>query len=465
MKNRSAVAGLFGRIFTPHKVAFFVFVGCLFGVGCSEEPAANGEAFPLRIAATISSRVSGLNFETGDAIGLTVEKGGASYLENARLTYDGSTFTAAALLWYNNLHETSTLQAYYPYSAAGCEEFNIATDQSAELESSDLLGAKVEGVTPSTSAVKMTFHHLLSQLVITVDNRSDGAISQITLDGTVPTATVDLTIPAATAKSGAAPATITPYTTRADGSYSAILVPQTAALTVTIATTDGKSRSKTLKSATLEGGRSYDLSVVVTNIDIALTLSGEISDWTPGGSLEEDNTTGSTDNDTTSGPAPLTYAGESYATQEIAGRTWMAENLRYHPADATLGAGVWNPAGGASAVATQGLHYDYATATSGTASAAATTIQGICPAGWHLPDREELESLAANLPADFLCQTGYWRETATTEGQYDETKSLLLGATVPEEGKCDALVFTTPAAATLTTIRQTFGASVRCVKD
>lgn len=48
------------------------------------------------------------------------------------MTYDGSAFTASGLLWYNDLNETSTLTAYFPYSASGVpDEFSVARDQSA----------------------------------------------------------------------------------------------------------------------------------------------------------------------------------------------------------------------------------------------------------------------------------------------------------------------------------------------
>ena len=63
-------------------------------------------------------------------------------------------------------------------------------------------------------------------------------------------------------------------------------MPQQATLTVTVATGDGKSRSKTLSSAQLESGKRYDMSVVVTNIDIDVELSGEVVDWGDGGSLD-----------------------------------------------------------------------------------------------------------------------------------------------------------------------------------
>ena len=44
-------------------------------------------------------------------------------------------------------------------------------------------------------------------------------------------------------------------------------------------------------------------------------------------------------------------------------------------------------------VSTQGMLYDYATATAG-ASDGAGRIRGICPEGWHIPDADELRALA-----------------------------------------------------------------------
>lgn len=44
---------------------------------------------------TIETRVTGLYFDTGDRIGLTVEMDGSGpYVENRMMTYNGSTFTS-----------------------------------------------------------------------------------------------------------------------------------------------------------------------------------------------------------------------------------------------------------------------------------------------------------------------------------------------------------------------------------
>lgn len=82
---------------------------------------------------TIETRVTGLYFDAGDRIGLTVMMDGSGpYVENRMMTYNGSTFTSPGFLWYNDLNVTSTLTAYYPYSATGTpEEFHIETDQTA----------------------------------------------------------------------------------------------------------------------------------------------------------------------------------------------------------------------------------------------------------------------------------------------------------------------------------------------
>lgn len=338
--------------------------------GCADKR----DAVPgIRITPSIKTRVTGLHFDTGDCIGLTVTKNGSDYVRNHQMTYDGSAFTASGLLWYNDLNETSTLTAYFPYSASGVpDEFSVALDQSAGCASSDLLGAVAKNVTPTGTPVGMLFYHLMSQLTIVITNNSDAAVSGVAVGGFVPTASVDLSVPTASAKAGVAAAEIETFEVTPDASYRAILVPQQGALTVTVSTRDGKSRSKTLSSATLESGRRYDMSVLVTNIDIELKLSGEVSDWEDGGSLDEGD----------GGEASeLEYGGDTYRTAKIGGQVWMAENLRYQPAGTEIGDGVWYPEEGLSAVAEKGLLYDYKTVTGGATVRSGTPLRGICPEG------------------------------------------------------------------------------------
>ena len=71
--------------------------------GCADKR----DAVPgIRIPPSIKTRVTGLHFDTGDCIGLTVTKNGSDYVRNHQMTYDGSAFTASGLLWYNGLNAT-----------------------------------------------------------------------------------------------------------------------------------------------------------------------------------------------------------------------------------------------------------------------------------------------------------------------------------------------------------------------
>lgn len=84
--------------------------------GCTEKQDAHPS---VKIVPTIKTRVSGLHFDDGDQIGLTILKGEQPYAENHPMTYEGSAFSGSGLLWYDDLNETSTLTAYHPYSSAG----------------------------------------------------------------------------------------------------------------------------------------------------------------------------------------------------------------------------------------------------------------------------------------------------------------------------------------------------------
>lgn len=434
--------------------------------GCAEKA---GRAASVRIVPSIQTRVTGLYFDAGDRIGLTVMMDGSGpYVENRMMTYNGSTFTSPGFLWYNDLNVTSTLTAYYPYSATGTpEEFHIETDQTAGCASSDLLGAVKRGVTPASAPVGMVFYHLFTQLSIRVNNVSDASVTGITVGGTVTTAAVDLSVPTASALEGAAAEEITVFTVTPDEEYRVILVPQQGTLTVTVRTDDGKSRSRTISSTLLESGKRYDLSVEVTNIDISLSLSGEISDWEDGGSLDDGNG-GSGSGDVTVTDGTISHAGETYRTVAIDGRLWMAENLRCMPEGAALGSGVWNPAGGASAVSTQGMLYDYATATAGESWSEGVQVQGICPPGWHLPDEAELTALAASAarPDDVFVCGGFWIYGIAGDRLGSTSKGYVMGSTL-QDGKCSCLMFTSldNDVPQVTSISAEFGLTVRCVQD
>ena len=497
--------------------------GLLLLSGCSRDEDSHPEVqiYP------VLSRVTGLYFDRGDRIGLTISRASGDYVVNHPMEYDGSVFKAAAgLLWYENARDSSTLTAYYPYSDTGAPtQFRVAVEQRLGYESSDLLGAVQRSVVPGKAPIGMTFYHLMTQLSVKITNQTGSPVVEVAIGGTAIDALVDLSVPEAVVRPDAGSATIRAYEVIPDSVYRAILVPQQATLTVSVSFGNGETRTETIENASLESGRSYNLPVVVSDdsaLKIEVGLSGEIADWVDGGELTGSGNTGGEDPDDgedfgggtgtepggetggetgggtgtepggetggeTGGgtgtepgggtdvnpddgsgdtPQGLDYEGEHYRTIEIDGVVWMADNLRYKPSGAQIGSGLWYPyEDDAAAVATKGYLYDYKVASGGSMSAN-PPVRGICPEGWHIPDRSELQALAEspNRPDDFFCIAGF-RTVTDLESRYgDPQKSLLMGV-ASSSTMCYVLSFTTTTDPILVDRSTRFGMSLRCVKD
>lgn len=423
----------------------------------------------IEIVPNMQTRVSGLYFESGDRIGLSIWKGSEPYVQNHPMTYDGSVFVDENLLWYDDAQQTATLTACYPYSPEGLpEEFALLQDQRAGYGEADLLGAVAREVAPSEAPVAMLFRHLMAQLSIIIDNTTSATVEEVAIDGFAAVADVDLTVPTAVAKSGALPVRIQAFEVEPGLSYRAILVPQQGDLTVTVSTSDGRTASRTVADALLESGRRYDLSVRIDDNGLELSLAGEIVDWEEGGSLG-----GSGKPDLPDEPenpdeeAPdLVYEGVVYPTLRIGGRLWMAGNLRCQPASLTQEVDYWYPQSGLGEETGQGLLYA-CTAAMGGKTADGTPVQGICPDGWHIPDTEELSALAADpaRPDDFLKCDGFRIVTASSQRYGDSETGYLMGCELTGTGKCRCLCYQTGADPVETEVSVNYGITVRCVQD
>ena len=438
----------------------FMALAVLIAAGCAESEKGT---LCVKIAPAIRTRVTGLHFDTGDRIGLTISKGSAPYAENVPMTYDGTAFTASGLSWYNDLNEKSVLTAYYPYAEGGRpDEFTVSSDQTQGNGPSDLLAAVKTDVTPVSAPVGMIFYHVMSQLTIVVSNSSSAVVTGVSVGGLVPTAEIDYSAPKAAAKSGVAAAEVKTCEVKPGATYRAILVPQQAALTVTVTTDDGRSHSKTLSSAQLESGRRYDMSVLVTNEEIQISLSGDIGDWEDGGSL--DGSGGGDDGDDSQ---TLSYGGVTYRTTTVGETVWMAENLRYVPDEALLTKGIWYPDGNEDAeyVREHGMLYSFTAALGGAQAVSGAPVRGICPEGWHVPYIDELQTLAAGPDCGFTL-AGMWN--SVSKNYVSSAKSgYLMSATTDDGGSSySALLFYAsggnPSPSSLPAGN---GVSLRCVKD
>ena len=262
-----------------------LLAGMALGAGCSDDREAPSS---VRISPTVS-RVTGLYFDKDDRIGLTISRTSGDYVTNRLMTYDGSVFTASGLKWYESTQETSTLTAYYPYSEAGVPSaFSVEADQRQGCTPSDLLGAVAREVRPGSAPVAMVFYHLMSQLSVVVENNGSSPVAAVKIGGSVVEAVVDLAVPSAKAKAGAAAVQIEAFEAEPDSRYRAVLVPQQTTLDVEVELQDGSVCRKSVSDALLEGGRCYDLSVVISGggtPQIEVSISGDVVDWVDGGEL------------------------------------------------------------------------------------------------------------------------------------------------------------------------------------
>ena len=393
------------------------------------------------------------------------------------MTYDGTAF-AGSLAWYAERQEPSTLVACYPYFEEGMPtEFSVQTDQRAGCGTSDLLGAVKTEVMPAATPVGMVFNHLLTQLSVVVTNRTEHTVVGVVLGGAVPVAEVDFRTQQAAAKAGVPAAEVQACEVQAGRSYRAVLVPQCTDLAVTLVAADGAMLTRTVPAAVLQSGYCYDLAVEWNDSEQGALLAGSIRDWIDGGTIvpgevgngdpEDKDDKGDKDDDDNddSGDGTLSYAGETYRTQRIGGRLWMAENLRYRPANMALGADVRYPEAGAASVAEKGLLYDREAVSGGALPAADAPMRGICPSGWHVPSRAELETLLAeDCGAGFFCSSGCWIHTdkADKYGAY----SYLMSATLSDDAsQMMCLNIPSNPSSGIIALPVRYCVSLRCVQD
>ena len=372
----------------------------------------------------VITKATEVNFETGDQIGLTITKVNAAekHADNALLAFDGSVFTGE-LMWYNDANSEADVYAYYPYDAEGTPAvYEAVADQTAGTGSADFMAAAKSGVLPSPNAITMVFKHLMTKIVVNIENQSGASVDAVELTGTPASAAVNV-----------AELTVTPaeetvavkaYEATAGKVWQAIIVPGTVKMELVVSLSNGKKMVQPLTQMELKSGAQYTVNARIVADDMAVTASGEIENWTDGGEIEFDGE-GSTEDlpvEFTEHEGYFVYDGVEYKTVTLAdGNTWMAENLRFIPRGKTVSsdpaedAGIWYPASNAEKVAdpalaeTLGLLYDAATAFGAeiTVENAATFegTQGICPTGWHIPTVAEMTGLVGHCSNSAMINT------------------------------------------------------------
>lgn len=399
----------------------FIFAAALL-VSCQQEE--NETLTPANSRITISpviTRATEVNFETGDKIGVTIiQNGDFVYAENKLMTFNDGVF-AGDLLWYPEGNDKSQIVAYYPYREGNTPtSFSVEADQTTGYGASDLMAASNKDVLPTVNTITMNFKHLLTKLVINVTKEIEANITSIALKGSIPTATLDLAALTVTADANVAATNITAQVVETNKTYRALIVPQTVALTLEVATSDGKTLSQKLTSTTLAQGGQYSVNIRVLPDDIEVKLIGDIENWTDEGEIGADNEIPFEEH---LDENYFLYDNVKYNTVTLAnGTTWMAEPLIYLPkgytpsTDPTADSHVWYPyeikADGATVATTEesaikelGYLYDFQVALGGKEITESNLnsfegAQGICPKGWHIPTRLEYFNLVGKTTND-----------------------------------------------------------------
>lgn len=264
-------------------------------------PPAPAEKIPINISTVVEGngfkRATDYAFEAGDRIGLYVVNRNAdgtaqplrntgNHVDNMRFTYDGTWTPDTPIYWLDD-HTHADFYLYYPYTATLTDTdampFSVQADQSTEAayKAGDLLVGSTLDVAPTETAVSITASHAMSQMAIALvpgngftSESLEAAEVAVRINGMKTHASVSLATAEVTATGEAQ--TVTPL--QADDEYKALLVPQqTEAGNLITVTVDGRDFNLPKEALTLESGRRYRLTVVLSKTSNGINVS--IDQW------------------------------------------------------------------------------------------------------------------------------------------------------------------------------------------
>lgn len=250
------------------KIKFLLSASCVFAMmltGCVSELELESRpegAIPINLDGEISqvaTRVNVQGFETGDGLGIyavnyeddnvtpgTLQNQG-NQADHVKYVFDEANWkwTPVKPVYYKDAHTNVDLYAFYPYaepSNVSAYNFEVQKDQGSGekegrlsgYEASDFLWGKAENIAPTESKIKVTLNHKMSgvQVVLAEGEGFDVAGDWDLLDkkvlvtNTTRKASINLATGEVT-PIGGAQATGIVMCPQADGSFRAIVVPQT----------------------------------------------------------------------------------------------------------------------------------------------------------------------------------------------------------------------------------------------
>lgn len=242
-----------------------------------------------------STKVTDTAFEIGDKMGLFA--GAPLNIVNEPLVWDGQKLVPGQkLYWGEGQTSKAKFRAYHPFNGElttldGKFPFPVKADQRERKHyvDSDLMFAQAEAA-PQDGDVFLGFDHMLSKLVITVDNKSGDAIKDVFLSGLKTEAEIDGVEGKITSALGGAedilyPAAVSVAGTAAD-MYAIIVPPQSARFGLAVVLSSG--RTEVFSSeATMESGKQYRGSVEIAQQPVGeeVQFTVSVAPWEEGGSF------------------------------------------------------------------------------------------------------------------------------------------------------------------------------------
>ena len=290
------------------KVKLFALLASVFAIGACEdlpELPQNGvedySDIPLNINAVPAgefSRATDTTFETGDAISVFGYKGDLSsgfnvqtWLTNGKFTKGANGFTSAETHYWYSGEELGHIVGLYPYSDSYTAEeflangvsFYVKSDQSthAGYTASDLMYAVANNVTPTANEVVLEFNHVLSKLVVDIDNQSSASIKDVYVSGVFGGTAYSMlggyTIgDSGSIKAGKLANASQGYT----DSYTLIIPPQQEIPNIAIITTTNKQYTFSVNEPIeFNSGKVRHLKVTITEDSVSTEIDATIRDW------------------------------------------------------------------------------------------------------------------------------------------------------------------------------------------
>lgn len=252
-------------------------------------PVPESKDLDIKVSASLYqfTKATDTAFEENDNIGLFILTP-ETYLDNAKFTVNnaGALVPATAYKWYDNKDLEATLAGYYPYSenwTYGAEmTFTVNADQStaALYTASDLMLAAAKSK-PTEEAVALPFKHVLSKIIVTVDNQLEGdeEIADVYFSEIYGQVTLDPK-DATTITSSGSKGTIKALKGTGN-TWSLIVAPQTEVSPKLIITTKSEKQYTYVleESVNLNSGKYSTAEVVLNDESIYTSFTASIEDW------------------------------------------------------------------------------------------------------------------------------------------------------------------------------------------